>query len=49
MNKIQDQTVGGYKTFAHNVSVAGFVKIGKDDTLVLLAGGGDRLLSSFSG
>ncbi|KAA6385257.1 MAG: hypothetical protein EZS28_019213, partial [Streblomastix strix] len=36
-------------TFNANVSATGFVKTGKDDTSVLLAGGGDRLLSSFGG
>ncbi|KAA6382367.1 MAG: hypothetical protein EZS28_022107 [Streblomastix strix] len=49
VNKIQDQTVGGYKTFALNITAAGFAKTGKDDTSVLLAGGGYRLLSSFVG
>ncbi|KAA6364818.1 MAG: hypothetical protein EZS28_039654 [Streblomastix strix] len=36
-------------TFNSNVSEAGFAKTGKDDTLVLLAGGGDALISSFGG
>ncbi|KAA6401506.1 MAG: hypothetical protein EZS28_002967 [Streblomastix strix] len=49
VNKIQDQTVGGYKTFALNVTAAGFAKSGKDDTSVLLAGGGDMQLSLFGG
>ncbi|KAA6389538.1 MAG: hypothetical protein EZS28_014931 [Streblomastix strix] len=35
------------QTFNANVNATGFVKTGKDDTSVLLAGGGDRLLSSF--
>ncbi|KAA6353007.1 MAG: hypothetical protein EZS28_051466, partial [Streblomastix strix] len=37
------------KAFNSNVNAAGFAKTGKDDTSVLLAGGGDRLLSSFRG
>ncbi|KAA6358324.1 MAG: hypothetical protein EZS28_046149, partial [Streblomastix strix] len=49
VNTIQDQTVNGSKTFTSNVSATGFVKTGKDDTSVLLAGGGDRLLSAFGG
>ncbi|KAA6308847.1 MAG: hypothetical protein EZS28_056614, partial [Streblomastix strix] len=43
------QSITGSKTFNSNVSATGFVKTGKDDTSVLLAGGGDRLLSSFGG
>ncbi|KAA6356282.1 MAG: hypothetical protein EZS28_048191, partial [Streblomastix strix] len=42
-------TVNGSKTFTSNVSATGFAKTGKDDTSVLLAGGGDRLISSFGG
>ncbi|KAA6366856.1 MAG: hypothetical protein EZS28_037618 [Streblomastix strix] len=43
------QSITGAKAFNENVSAAGFAKTGKDDTSVLLAGGGDRLLSSFGG
>ncbi|KAA6402984.1 MAG: hypothetical protein EZS28_001489 [Streblomastix strix] len=43
------QSVTGAKTFNANVTATGFVKSGKDDTSVLLAGGGDQLLSSFGG
>ncbi|KAA6378914.1 MAG: hypothetical protein EZS28_025559 [Streblomastix strix] len=43
------QSITGAKTFNENVSAAGFAKTGKDDTSVLLAGGGDQLLSSFGG
>ncbi|KAA6345366.1 MAG: hypothetical protein EZS28_052168, partial [Streblomastix strix] len=43
------QSITGAKTFNSNVSATGFAKTGKDDTTVLLAGGGDRLLSSFGG
>ncbi|KAA6372155.1 MAG: hypothetical protein EZS28_032318 [Streblomastix strix] len=43
------QSIIGTKTFNANVSATGFVKTCKDDTSVLLAGGGDRLLSSFGG
>ncbi|KAA6387360.1 MAG: hypothetical protein EZS28_017110, partial [Streblomastix strix] len=43
------QSVTGAKTFNANVSATGFVKTSKDDTSVLLAGGGDQLLSSFGG
>ncbi|KAA6378485.1 MAG: hypothetical protein EZS28_025987, partial [Streblomastix strix] len=49
VNTIQDQTVNGSKTFTSNVSATGFVKTDKDDTSVLLAGGGDKLISSFGG
>ncbi|KAA6372997.1 MAG: hypothetical protein EZS28_031478 [Streblomastix strix] len=49
VNTIQDQTVNGSKTFTSNVSATGFAKTGKDDTSVLLAGGGDMLLSAFRG
>ncbi|KAA6372300.1 MAG: hypothetical protein EZS28_032174 [Streblomastix strix] len=41
------QQITGAKTFNTNVSATGFVKAGQDDTSVLLAGSGDRLLSSF--
>ncbi|KAA6367475.1 MAG: hypothetical protein EZS28_036999 [Streblomastix strix] len=47
VNTIQHQTVNGFKTFTSNVSATGFVKTGKDDTSVLLADGGDMLLSAF--
>ncbi|KAA6374696.1 MAG: hypothetical protein EZS28_029776 [Streblomastix strix] len=43
------QSITGDKTFNANVTASGFAKTGKDDTSVLLAGGGDRLLSSFGG
>ncbi|KAA6396121.1 MAG: hypothetical protein EZS28_008352 [Streblomastix strix] len=43
------QSITGAKTFNANVSATGFAKTGKDDTSVLLAGGGDQLLSSFGG
>ncbi|KAA6400039.1 MAG: hypothetical protein EZS28_004427 [Streblomastix strix] len=43
------QSITGAKTFNSNVTAAGFAKTGKDDTSVLLAGGGDQLLSSFGG
>ncbi|KAA6393570.1 MAG: hypothetical protein EZS28_010902 [Streblomastix strix] len=44
-----NQTIYGTKTFNSNVSATGFAKKGKDDTSVLLAGGGDMLLSAFGG
>ncbi|KAA6384861.1 MAG: hypothetical protein EZS28_019608, partial [Streblomastix strix] len=40
---------GAAKTFNSNVNATGFAKTGKDDTSVLLAGGGDMLLSAFGG
>ncbi|KAA6367257.1 MAG: hypothetical protein EZS28_037216, partial [Streblomastix strix] len=43
------QSITGDKTFNANIRATGFVKTGKDDTSVLLAGGGDRLLTSFGG
>ncbi|KAA6372756.1 MAG: hypothetical protein EZS28_031717 [Streblomastix strix] len=43
------QQIDGTKTFNANVNATGFVKTGKDDTSVPLAGGGERLLSSFGG
>ncbi|KAA6362116.1 MAG: hypothetical protein EZS28_042358, partial [Streblomastix strix] len=49
VNTIQDQTVNGSKTFTSNVNATGFAKTGKDDTSILLAGGGDMLLSAFGG
>ncbi|KAA6393092.1 MAG: hypothetical protein EZS28_011378 [Streblomastix strix] len=49
VNTVNNQSINGRKSFNANVSAAGFVKTGKDDTSVLLAGSGDRLLSSFGG
>ncbi|KAA6368237.1 MAG: hypothetical protein EZS28_036235 [Streblomastix strix] len=49
VRRYDNQTIYGTKTFNSNVNAAGFAKIGKDDTSVLLAGGGDQLLSSFGG
>ncbi|KAA6401442.1 MAG: hypothetical protein EZS28_003040 [Streblomastix strix] len=43
------QSVTGAKTFNAKVTAPGFVKAGKDDTSVLLAGGWDQLISSFGG
>ncbi|KAA6388736.1 MAG: hypothetical protein EZS28_015734, partial [Streblomastix strix] len=43
------QSITGSKTFTSNVSATGFMKTSKDDTSILLARGGDRLLSSFGG
>ncbi|KAA6375626.1 MAG: hypothetical protein EZS28_028848, partial [Streblomastix strix] len=43
------QSITGAKTFNANVTATGFAKTGKDDTSVLLAGGGDKLISSFGG
>ncbi|KAA6394516.1 MAG: hypothetical protein EZS28_009958 [Streblomastix strix] len=43
------QSINGTKTFTSNVSTTGFAKTGKDDKSVLLAGGGDMLLSAFGG
>ncbi|KAA6390949.1 MAG: hypothetical protein EZS28_013527 [Streblomastix strix] len=44
-----NQSINGTKTFNANVNATGFVKTGKDDTSILLAGGGDQLFSSFGG
>ncbi|KAA6396947.1 MAG: hypothetical protein EZS28_007523 [Streblomastix strix] len=44
-----NQMIYGTKTFNSNTNAAEFTKPGKDDTSVLLAGGGDQLLSSFGG
>ncbi|KAA6399674.1 MAG: hypothetical protein EZS28_004807, partial [Streblomastix strix] len=41
------QSITGAKTFNSNVSATGFAKTNKDDSSVLLAGGGDMLLSAF--
>ncbi|KAA6386398.1 MAG: hypothetical protein EZS28_018072 [Streblomastix strix] len=49
VNTTNYQEINGTKTFNSNVNAAGFAKTGKDDTSVLLAGGGDMLLSSFGG
>ncbi|KAA6384053.1 MAG: hypothetical protein EZS28_020421 [Streblomastix strix] len=49
VNITNNQEINGTKTFNANVHFIGFVKTGKDDTSALLAGGGDRLLSSFGG
>ncbi|KAA6384693.1 MAG: hypothetical protein EZS28_019780, partial [Streblomastix strix] len=49
VNTTNNQEINGTKTFNSNVNAAEFAKTGKDDTSVLLAGGGDRLLSSFGG
>ncbi|KAA6378380.1 MAG: hypothetical protein EZS28_026093 [Streblomastix strix] len=49
VNTVNDQSINVTKTFDANVNATGFVKTDKDDTSVLLAGGGDRLLSAFGG
>ncbi|KAA6391040.1 MAG: hypothetical protein EZS28_013428, partial [Streblomastix strix] len=49
VNTTNNQEINCTKTFNSNVNAAGFAKTGKDDTSVLLAGGGDQLLSSFGG
>ncbi|KAA6388984.1 MAG: hypothetical protein EZS28_015487 [Streblomastix strix] len=49
VNTTNNQIIYGTKTFNSNVNAAGFAKSSKDDTSILLAGGGDRLLSSFGG
>ncbi|KAA6388055.1 MAG: hypothetical protein EZS28_016419 [Streblomastix strix] len=49
VNTTNNQEINGTKTFNSNVNAAGFAKTCKNDTLILLAGGGDRLLSSFGG
>ncbi|KAA6398959.1 MAG: hypothetical protein EZS28_005515 [Streblomastix strix] len=49
VNTVNNQSINGTKTFNATVNATGFAKSGKDDTSVLLAGGGDRLLSSFGG
>ncbi|KAA6374697.1 MAG: hypothetical protein EZS28_029777 [Streblomastix strix] len=48
VNTTEDQIVNGNKTFTNNVNATGFAKTGKDNTSILLAGGGDLLLSSLS-
>ncbi|KAA6375104.1 MAG: hypothetical protein EZS28_029369 [Streblomastix strix] len=42
VNTANNQSINGTKTFTSNVNTTGFVKAGKDDTLVLIAGVGDR-------
>ncbi|KAA6372624.1 MAG: hypothetical protein EZS28_031849, partial [Streblomastix strix] len=49
VNTTNNQEINGTKTFNSTVNAAGFAKTGKDDTSVLLAGGGDALLSSLGG
>ncbi|KAA6384490.1 MAG: hypothetical protein EZS28_019982, partial [Streblomastix strix] len=49
VSRYDNQTIYGTNTFNSNVNTAGFAKTGKDDTSVLLAGGGDQLLSSCGG
>ncbi|KAA6360930.1 MAG: hypothetical protein EZS28_043542, partial [Streblomastix strix] len=49
VNTTNNQEINGTETFNSNVNAAGFAKTGKDDTSVLLAGGGDALLSSLGG
>ncbi|KAA6392938.1 MAG: hypothetical protein EZS28_011536 [Streblomastix strix] len=49
VNTVNNQEINGTKTFNANINATGFVKIGKDDTSVLLADSGNRLLSSFDG
>jgi hypothetical protein len=43
------QYIDGEKTFYSTITGYEFAKIGKDDTSVLLAGGGDTLVSAFGG
>ncbi|KAA6358910.1 MAG: hypothetical protein EZS28_045563, partial [Streblomastix strix] len=49
VSRYDNQTLYGTKTFNANANAASFAKTGKDDTSVILAGGGDQLLSSFGG
>ncbi|KAA6397417.1 MAG: hypothetical protein EZS28_007057 [Streblomastix strix] len=49
VSSYDNQTIYGIKIFNSNVNAARFAKTGKDDTSVLLVGGGVRLLSSFGG
>ncbi|KAA6374395.1 MAG: hypothetical protein EZS28_030079 [Streblomastix strix] len=46
VSRYDNQTIYGTKTFNSNINADGFAKTGKDNTSVLLAGGGDALLSS---
>ncbi|KAA6357918.1 MAG: hypothetical protein EZS28_046555, partial [Streblomastix strix] len=47
INITNNQEINGIKTFNAYANATGFVKTGKNDTSVLLASDGDRLLSSF--
>ncbi|KAA6354138.1 MAG: hypothetical protein EZS28_050335, partial [Streblomastix strix] len=47
VSRYDNQTIYGSKTFNSNINATGFVKTGKDDTSVLLSGGGDALIPSF--
>ncbi|KAA6356579.1 MAG: hypothetical protein EZS28_047894, partial [Streblomastix strix] len=49
VNTTNNQSINGTNTFNAKVNATGFVKTGKDNSSVLLAGGGDRLLSSLEG
>ncbi|KAA6371182.1 MAG: hypothetical protein EZS28_033290 [Streblomastix strix] len=49
VNKSNEQTITGSTTHTSIVNATGFVKAGKDDTSVLLAGDGNRLLYGFGG
>ncbi|KAA6353297.1 MAG: hypothetical protein EZS28_051176 [Streblomastix strix] len=49
VNTVNNYEINGKKTFNSNANATGFVKTGKDDTSVLLVGGGDMLLSAFGG
>ncbi|KAA6333970.1 MAG: hypothetical protein EZS28_053109, partial [Streblomastix strix] len=49
VSRYDNQTIYGTKTFNSNVNTSEFAKTGKDDTFVLLASGGDALLSSSGG
>ncbi|KAA6389464.1 MAG: hypothetical protein EZS28_015010 [Streblomastix strix] len=47
VNTTNNQEINSTKTFNANVNATGFVKTGKDYTSVLLASGGDQLISAF--
>ncbi|KAA6395908.1 MAG: hypothetical protein EZS28_008568 [Streblomastix strix] len=49
VSRYDNQTRYGTKTFNSNVNAAGFAKTGKDDTSILLANGGDMIISAFGG
>ncbi|KAA6375864.1 MAG: hypothetical protein EZS28_028610 [Streblomastix strix] len=49
VSRYDNQTIYGSKTFNANVNIIRFLKTCKNDSSVSLAGGGDRLLSSFGG
>ncbi|KAA6401262.1 MAG: hypothetical protein EZS28_003212 [Streblomastix strix] len=49
VNTANDQEINGTKTFNANLNATGFVKTGKDNTSILLTGGGDALILSFGG